>query len=177
MNSPTQGQPNPWKIRWKVAFAPLFPTAIFFRGLGLVLYSLGLPRVSNLNSKLVLISKCQTTVHRNILPVYGTFDEKSAIKGILKAQQNQAGDTDTVTVYLFLAKIPCLSWFSKCQTTLDHWFPASLRYISQFTVHSTTTKPRVGYRYTVYCHGIPLDGNKYVEVFHFVLVLEDVFSF
>ena len=70
---------------------------------------LGLPRVSNQNSKLVLISKCQTAVYRNILPVYGTFDEKSAIEGILKAQQNQEGDTDTVTVYLSLARIPCLS--------------------------------------------------------------------
>ena len=39
-NSPTQGQPNPRKIRLIVAFGPLFPTAnIFFRGLGLVLYS------------------------------------------------------------------------------------------------------------------------------------------
>ena len=57
------------------------------------------------NSKLVLISKCQTTVYRNILLVYGTLNEKSAIEGILKAQQNQEGDTDTVTVYLFLAKI------------------------------------------------------------------------
>ena len=38
-NPPTQGQPNPWKIRLKVAFGPLFPTAkIIFRGLGLVLY-------------------------------------------------------------------------------------------------------------------------------------------
>ena len=51
------------------------------------IYSLGLPRVSyNQNSKLVLISKCQTTVYRNILQVYGAFDEKSAIEGILKAQ-------------------------------------------------------------------------------------------
>ena len=33
-NSPTQGQPNPSKIRFKVAFEPLFPTAnIFLRGL------------------------------------------------------------------------------------------------------------------------------------------------
>ena len=38
-NSPTQGQPNPKKIRLKVAFGPLFPTAkYFFGGLGLVLY-------------------------------------------------------------------------------------------------------------------------------------------
>ena len=37
-NSPTQGQPNPTKIRLKVAFGPLFPTEMTFRGLGLVLY-------------------------------------------------------------------------------------------------------------------------------------------
>ena len=37
-NSPTQGQPNPRKIRLKVASGPLFPTANIFRGLGLVLY-------------------------------------------------------------------------------------------------------------------------------------------
>ena len=40
-----------------------------------------------------------------IFPFNGTFDEKSAIEGILKAQQNQEGDTDTVRVYFFLAKI------------------------------------------------------------------------
>ena len=130
-------------------------------------FSLGLPRVSNQNFKLVLISKCQTTVYRNILPVYGTFEEKSAIEGILKAQQNQEGDTDTVTVYLFLAKITCLNF-----KIPNNGIPLISR---QFTVHST--KPRGGYRYTVYCHGIPLYGKKYVKVFHFVLVLEDVFSF
>ena len=37
-NSPTQGQPNPRKIRLKVAFGLLFPTANNFRGLGLILY-------------------------------------------------------------------------------------------------------------------------------------------
>ena len=31
-------------------------------------------------------------------PVYGTVNEKSAIEGILKAQQDQEGDIDTVTV-------------------------------------------------------------------------------
>ena len=43
------------------------------------------------------------------MPVYGALDEKLAIEGILKAQQNQEGDIDTVTVYLFLAKITCLN--------------------------------------------------------------------
>ena len=31
-NSPTQGQPNPRKIRSKVTFGPLFPTANYFSG-------------------------------------------------------------------------------------------------------------------------------------------------
>ena len=82
---------------------------------GLTPNYLGLPRVSvtktpNLSS----FQNAKTTVYRNILPVYGTFDEKSAIEGILKAQQSQEGDTDTVTVYLFLAKRTFLSSFSKC---------------------------------------------------------------
>ena len=34
-----------------------------------------------------------------------------------------------------------------------------------------------GYRFTVYCHGIPLSGKTYDVVLHFVLVLEDVCSF
>ena len=42
-------------------------------------FSLSLPRVSNHNSKLVLISKCQKTVSRNILLVYGTLDENEQL--------------------------------------------------------------------------------------------------
>ena len=34
-NSPTQGQPNPRKIRLKVAFGPLFPTANNFSWVGI----------------------------------------------------------------------------------------------------------------------------------------------
>ena len=38
-NYPTQGQPNPRKNKFEVAFGPLFPySKIIFRGLGLVLY-------------------------------------------------------------------------------------------------------------------------------------------
>ena len=39
------------------------------------------------------------------------FYEKTAIADILNAQQNQEGATSTVTVYLFLDTIPCLSYF------------------------------------------------------------------
>ena len=35
MNSPTQGQPNPRKIRLKVAFGPLFPTRDIFWWVGI----------------------------------------------------------------------------------------------------------------------------------------------
>ena len=34
-NSPTQGQPNPRKIRFKVALGPLFPTANDFSWAGI----------------------------------------------------------------------------------------------------------------------------------------------
>ena len=37
-NPPTQGQPNPRKIRLKVAFGPPFAAATFFRGLGFISY-------------------------------------------------------------------------------------------------------------------------------------------
>ena len=37
-----------------------------------------------------------------------------------------------------------------------------------------TTKPRGGYPYTVYFHGIPLFGKKYDVAFHFDLVFEGV---
>ena len=34
-NYPTQGQPNPRKNRWKVAFGPLFPTTMIFSWVGI----------------------------------------------------------------------------------------------------------------------------------------------
>ena len=37
-NSPTQGQPNPRKIRRKVAFGPLYPTARIFSWVGIVFF-------------------------------------------------------------------------------------------------------------------------------------------
>ena len=61
-------------------------------------------------------------VYRNIFAVYGTFDEKSAIEGVLKAQQNHEGDTDTVTVYLFLAKI-CRLNFQNAKKRYTIYFP------------------------------------------------------
>ena len=71
-----------------------------------------------------------------MLPVYGTFDEKSAIEGKLKSHQNQEGDTDIVMVYLFLAKMHCLNFQNaKQRYTTDfppfHGTSASLRYIQR----------------------------------------------
>ena len=58
------------------------------------------------------------------MPVYGTFDQKSSVEGILKAQQNQEGDTDTVTVYLFLQKYDVA--FQNCQTKVYRGFYGTL---------------------------------------------------
>ena len=80
-----------------------------------------------------------TTIYRKISPVYGILNEKSAIEGIVKAQRNQEGDTDTVTVYVFLAKIRCrFSWrFYNSQIKIYRGFYTSLRYIRQLTVNWT----------------------------------------
>ena len=56
-------------------------------------------------------------------------------EGILKAQRNQEGDTDTVTVYLFLAKYDVA--FQNRQTKVYRRFPPSLPYIRLFTLHWT----------------------------------------
>ena len=87
--------------------------------------SRGLPRVSQLKLQTCLHFKMPKTVlrvYRNIFAVYGTFDEKSAIEGVLKAQQNHEGDTDTVTVYLFLAKI-CRLNFQNAKKRYTIYFP------------------------------------------------------
>ena len=59
---------------------------------------------------------------------YVTLNEKIS----LRAQHNQDGDTDTVTVCLFLAKYDVA--FQERQTKVYRGFFASLRYIRQFTV-------------------------------------------
>ena len=110
-----------------------------------------------------------------MLPVYGTFDEKSATEGHIEGTTNQEGEADTVTVYLFLAKIRCLSefWNAKQRYTIDlqpvYCTSVSLRYIQQQYREEDTDIP---FTVTVY-HSMA----KITEVFHFVLVLQDVFSF
>ena len=59
--------------------------------------------------------------------------------------------------------------FSNCQTKVYRLFLAILRYVKRKPAIEGTTKPRGGYRYTVYCLGIPLYGKKYDAVFYFVL--------
>ena len=95
--------------------------------------------------------------------------KKTAIEGT-----NQEGDTDTVTTYLFLAKIRCR--FAKLPNVC-RGFSASLRYIGRKYAIEGTTEPRGGYQHTVYCHGMPLPGKTYDVAFHFVLILEDLCLF
>ena len=110
------------------------------------------------------------------MPVYGALDEKLAIEGILKAQQNQEGDIDTVTVYLFLAKITCLNL-----KLPNNGIPLIYR---QFTVHP----PVYGTLNNKTKRGIPIYLGPFTVTvyrfmakkrcrFRFVLVLEDVCSF
>ena len=87
-------------------------------------------------------------------PVYGTLNENQ-----LLAQQSQE-DTDipfAVTVYLFLAKNTMLLF--KTAERYIGGFSASLRFIERNSAIEGTAKPRGRYRYTVYCHGIPLSGK------------------
>ena len=71
------------------------------------------------------------------------------LRACWRHNKTKRGITDTVTVYLFLAKIRCLN-FQNEKNGMTLISQPDLRYISQFTMHST--KPRGGYRCTVYCH-------------------------
>ena len=104
-------------------------------------------------------------------PVYGTLNENQ----LLRAQQNQEGDTD---FYRLLSRYT--SFWQKhdvlvqnCQINVYRGFSASIRYIERKSAIDGTTKPRGEYRYTVYCHGMPLSGKKYDVAVHFDLVFED----
>ena len=95
------------------------------------------------------------------------------IEGILKTQQNQEGETDTVTVYLFLAKIRCHNFQNAKQRYtiyLSSFYgtSASLRYIQQQNQEGDTDIP---FTVTVY-----RSMAKKTSRFFIVLVLEDVFS-
>ena len=133
--------------------------------------SLGLPinRVSNQNSKLVFLSNakqrytgifCQCTVHLTKNQLLRAYWRHNKTKRGIQILSRYTSFWQKYDVLIFKTPNNGISLISR-----------------QFTVHSTITKPRGRYRYTVYCHGIPLYGKKYVKVFHFVLVLEDVFSF
>ena len=54
-------------------------------------------------------------------------------------------------------------------------FSARLRYIERKSALESTTKPRGGYRYTVYCHGIPLSGKRYDVTFFLLRFIRTVF--
>ena len=126
--------------------------------------SLGLPRVYKQNSKLVFLQKCQTTVYRNILPVYGTLNEKSAIKGILKAQQTKREIPILSRNISFWQKydVACHVAFQNCQQMVYRVFFASLRYVRQFTVHWT----KISYwGYSKTRRGIPIPFTVTVDLF------------
>ena len=104
-------------------------------------------------------------------PVYGTLNENK----LLRAQQNQEGDTDTVTVYFFLSKLRCR--FSKLPKKGIPWILRQFTALNENNspgIMEGTTKPRGGYQYPVCCQGVPLSGKKYDFAFHFDLVIEDV---
>ena len=69
----------------------------------------------------------------------------------------------TVAVYLVLAKYGIA--LQNCQTKVYRGFSASLRYIERKSAIEGTTKQRGGYRYTFYCHGIPLSGKNTMSLF------------
>ena len=97
-------------------------------------------------------------------PVYGTLNENQ----LLTANQNQERDIGIlfdVTVYLFLAK-NTIPLFKTANQEVYRSFPPSLQYIEEKLAVEGRTKSRGGYRYTVYCHDIPLYGKKYDVIFN-----------
>ena len=94
----------------------------------------------------------------------------------MRAKQNQEGDDDipyTVTVYPFLAKYTT-PLFKTTQQRYIGGLYASLRYIEGKLAVEGTTKPRGGYRYTVYRHGILISGKNTISLFILTLVFYDV---
>ena len=70
-------------------------------------------------------------------------------------------------------KIRCLN--SKLPK-IYRWISASSRYIERKSAIEGEAKPREGYRYTVYCHGIPLSGKNTMSFFILTEFLTYVFS-
>ena len=114
------------------------------------------------NSKLVCLN-LKNTKKRYTVGFYAIlrYIERNQL---LRAQQNQE-DTDTVTVYLFLAK-NTIPLFKTANQEVYRSFPPSLQYIEEKLAVEGRTKSRGGYRYTVYCHDIPLYGKKYDVIFN-----------
>ena len=111
----------------------------------------------------------------NFTPVYGTLNENQLRIYVLRAQQNQEGDSDLFHL---------LSWytsfwlkhdiaFQTCQTKLYRGFSASLRHIERKSAIEGITKPSGGYRYNIYYHGKPLSGKTYDTAFYFDLIFND----
>ena len=71
----------------------------------------------------------------------------------------------TVTVYLFLAK-NMMALFKNAKKRYPVDFSSVYGTMNEKSAIEGTTKPRGGYRYTVYCHGISLSGKNYDVAFY-----------
>ena len=105
-------------------------------------------------------------------PVCGTLNENQ----LLRAQQNQEGDSD---IYRLLSR--CTSFHQKydvliinCQIKVYRGFLPVYGTLNENQLLRAQKKTKRGYRYTVYCHGIPLSGKKDDADFYFDLVVNDV---
>ena len=140
------------------------------------LYSLGLPRVFITKTPNCL-QKFQTTVYRNILPVYGTLNEKMSYWGHIEGTTKPRGGYrychgiplfDKTTLFVIIFKMP------------NNGIPLISR-------HFTVNQPVYGtFNDNNTKRGIPIYRllSRYAALwqknrrgFHFVLVLKDVFSF
>ena len=104
----------------------------------------------------------------DISPFYGTLNENQ----LLRTQQNQEGDTDIPFLLsgytYFWQEIRCRFSKPPNESIPVDFPPIYLRYIERKSaiIIEGTTKPRGGgYRYTVYCHGIPLSGKNTISLF------------
>ena len=57
-----------------------------------------------------------------------------------------------------------MSLFKTAKQWCTGGFYAILRYINRKSAIAGTIKPRGGYRYTVYCHGIPISGKNTISL-------------
>ena len=128
-------------------------------------YSLGLPRVSigktpNLS---VLLQNCQTKVYRWILRQFTVYTKISYWRH--NKTKRRAPIYRSLSRYTSFWQKNKMSLFKTAKQRYTGIFFASLRYIERESAIESRTKRRGGYRYTVYCHGIPLSGDNTMSLF------------